>query len=68
MDILRPPPKYLSKYEHLNIISDRWLDRLILDDYPIDKIKDNIFLRLTSDSVSFMRQAQKRTDKIIAAK
>lgn len=68
MDNLRLPPKYLSKYQHLNIPSDRWLDRLILDDYPISKIRDNVFTRLACDSGQFMRQAEKRANKLVAAK
>lgn len=68
MQNLKPPPKYLRKYEHMNIISDKWLDRLALDGYPIADIARSIFLRLKSSPERFFRESEQRTSKIVASK
>lgn len=60
MDNLKPPPKYLNKYEHMDIISDRWLDRLIIDGYPVSQIMQNVFHRLTADSDLFLLSCERR--------
>ena len=33
---LKIAPKYLKKYEHMNLISDEWFDRLAIDGYPVN--------------------------------
>jgi hypothetical protein len=65
---LKPPPKYLFKYENMDIISDRWLDRLILYGYPVSEIMDNVYKRLSIDSEQYLINSEKRSISLLNSK
>lgn len=67
LDKLKPPPKYLSKYAHQSAVSDQWLDRLILDGYPVEQIMDHLMRRLT-DGGQVLANLSRRSHALLQAK
>lgn len=68
MGNLRPSPKYLSRYGDMRIVSDRWLDRLVLDGYDVEGVMGNLMQRMAADPERVLSSLTSRSQALLQAK